>query len=417
MIYKDEFDVMHAKHLEDNLPDDYMKGKEQHLINPTQPNKKTFFGLMTNKVHDSFQAKRIKEQLEFDDVDIAHIMSDGMLTTPEAMFTNRYNSFSRYGYLDSTELASTREYLFFSKPDLHLVNTKNPSMIYGKLAEIPFFDEAFRKYKQSYYSLQQYYGGESSLVVNGTALNLQTKYINLLSNMVTSSLDLPDINSTEVSNNQNLYQINTSYREGSITSDLQYDFSLEFKDDKYMDVYMLFKIYDEYFRTKYTTTLYPTRQDYIFNKIYPEALSIWKIIVDDTGRIMYWAKATGCTPMSVPRGTISNIDGNIKFTVNWKAQFIRDMDPVNLVELNNLTLSSMTQTQKTSLLNNFDDRIMRNRKIGNPDTPGVSTLNNTTWAQFPIILPNKTDTRSIRNHRSGQHTLNNADGFYTLAWI
>lgn len=332
------------------------------------------------------------------------LMQGTTLTSPESMFSNRFNKFSRYGYLDPTHelVTGTREYLFFSKPDLNLVNTSAVDSINPILSDVPFFNEAFNRYKLSYYSLQQYYSNNNRLNSNGFNIDLRNKYINLLSNMVTSSFDLSDISATDVLNNQNLYQVNTSYREGSLPSDLQYDFSLEFKDTKYLDVYMLFKIYDEYFRYKYMLEISPTRYDYIVNKIYPEALSIWKIITDDTGRIMYWAKATGCTPMSVPRGTISNIEGNIKFTINWKAQFIKDMDPINLSELNYLTASSMNRNLASDTFN---------------DCEIMPISNNETWVGYPLIINGEGATL-----RSGHYPPDNVSskkkmGFHRLVWV
>lgn len=350
------------------------------------------------------------DSISFNKTELENMTSDSVLSSPEDMLENRFNKFSRYGYLDPTHelVTGAREYLFFSKPDLHLVNVDNPYLMYSELENVPFFSEAFNRYKLSYYSLQQYYNGKSSIESNGLPIDLSNKYISLLSNMVTSSFDLSDINASDVTNNQNLYQINTSYREGSLSSDLQYDFSLEFKDTKYLDVYMLFKIYDEYFRYKYMLEIMPTRNDYIANKIYPEALSIWKIITDDTGRIMYWAKATGCTPMSVPRGTISNIEGNIKFTVSWKAQFIKDMDPVQLSEINYLTAKSMGINY-----NNFNISIFNNT---NCELLPISS--NQTWAGYPLIINGEGPTvRTGHNCNTTSSTIKNNVGFHRLVWI
>lgn len=362
--------------------------------------------------------------ISFDKSELENMTSDSVLSSPEDMLENRFNKFSRYGYLDPTHelVTGAREYLFFSKPDLHLVNVDNPYFMYDVLENVPFFNEAFNRYKLSYYSLQQYYNGKSYIQSNGLPIDLSNRYISLLSNMVTSSFDLSDINASDVTNNQNLYQINTSYREGSLSSDLQYDFSLEFKDTKYLDVYMLFKIYDEYFRYKYMLEIMPTRYDYIANKIYPEALSIWKIITDDTGRIMYWAKATGCTPMSVPRGTISNIEGNIKFTVNWKAQFIKDMDPVQLSEINYLTAKSMGINY-----NNFNKSIFNNTKYDDSGNPIFNSSNNCeilpissnqTWAGYPLIINGEGPTvRTGHNCNLKRETIKNNIGFHRLVWI
>ena len=347
--------------------------------------------------------KDVSEDINITESYVKSMMSDSTIGDPEDMLNNRFNKFSRWGYMDPAGelITGAREYIFFSKPDLHLVDPSSPDTMNSQLAS-PFFQEAFKRYKLSYYSLQQYYAGKSSLSnVEGMTINLKNKYINLLSNMVTSSFDLPDITSGEVTNNTNLYQIGTSYREGSITSDLQYDFSLEFKDTKYFDVYMLFKIYDEYFRAKYMMDITPTRYDYIYNKIYPEALSIWKIITDDSGRIMYWAKATGCTPVNVPRSAISGIENNIKITVNWKAQFVKDMDPVNLSELNYLTVQSLGSTEVGT---------------SGGEHPIMTFNNKDTWAAYPFVLLGDRTEQPI--HRTGSaHQRTDRTGFHRLVWV
>lgn len=358
---------------------------------------------------ESNKKKFHRTDMMFTQDDLKDMISDSVLSSAEDMLENRFNRFSRYGYLDPAHelITGAREYLFFSKPDLHLVNVDSPDLMYSELENVPFFNEAFNRYKLSYYSLQQYYGGKSSILSSdGLPIDLSSKYISLLSNMVTSSFDLSDITASEVTNNQNLYQINTSYREGSLSSDLQYDFSLEFKDTKYLDVYMLFKIYDEYFRYKYMLEIMPTRYEYISNRIYPEALSIWKIITDDTGRIMYWAKATGCVPMSVPRGTISNIEGNIKFTVNWKAQFVKDMDPVQLSEINYLTAKSIGIKY-----NNFSKSIFDDCKV-------VPISNNQTWVGYPLIINGEGPiVRTGHKCNLESNEVKNNIGFHRLVWI
>ena len=131
-----------------------------------------------------------------------------------------------------------------------------------------------------------------------------------------------------------------------------------------------------------------------------EALSIWKIIVDDTGKIMYWAKATGCYPF---------IEGNIKFTINWKAQFIKDMDPINLTELNYLTARSLgIETGSKDITNITRSIINKTKKI-------YSLNDTTTWVGYPLIIPG-----SIA--RTGQHINNNDSdiskySFHRLVWV
>lgn len=361
--------------------------------------------LYKNKDTTMYQALKTTKE-EYDDF----LKGSTLPSDPEDMYKNRFSRFSRYGYIDLANefITGTREYIFFSKPDLHLIGSGNT--IYTPLRNNSFLMEAYNHYRYSFYSLQQTFSGggnslpgEIGVIINGNTTSKfdpYCKYIPLLSNMVTSTLDLGDITANDVENNRNLYQVNTTYREGSIASDLQYDFSLEFKDTKYLDVYMLFKIYDEYFRHKFYAEIEPTKEEYILNRIYPEAISIWKIIVDDTDRIIYWAKAIGCTPMSVPRGSLSNFENQIKFTINWKAQFVKDMDPINLMELNHLSELSMHGAKPRSFA-----------------LPSAGE----TWVGYPYVIRDGTPYGKTNLHthaRTGDNgnASKSPDSFYKLVW-
>lgn len=371
----------------------------EHLINVRDSEKLSKYQIMDNyKNGDAIKVTK-DEYANF-------LKGSTMPSDPEDMYRNRFSRFSRYGYIDAANefITGTREYVFFSKPDLHLIEGNS---IYVPLMTNSFLMEAFNHYRYSFYSLQQTFsGGGNSLpgqigvmsANSSSKFDPHCKYIPLLSNMVTSTLDLGDITASDVENNRNLYQINTTYREGSLASDLQYDFSLEFKDTKYLDVYMLFKIYDEYCRHKYYADIEPTKEDYIINRIYPEAISIWKVIVDDTDRIVYWAKAIGCTPMSVPRGSLSNFENQIKFTINWKAQFVKDMDPINLMELNHLSELSMHGNKPSSFA-----------------LPSAGE----TWVGYPYVIRDEGPSGNFRTHaRTGDNGdgRTTPDSFYKLVW-
>ena len=71
---------------------------------------------------------------------------------------------------------------------------------------------------------------------------------------------------------------------------------------------------------------------------------MFKFIVSDDGqRLLYWAKFTGCFPTSIPRESWSDTkDPNpTKLTVGWKCHFVRDMDPITLIQFN-LLVSKMS---------------------------------------------------------------------------
>ena len=218
---------------------------------------------------------------------------------------------------------------------------------------------------------------------------------------------MPGISAGETQNNINLYQIGTSYRDGSEISDCNYEFALEFKDTKYLDVYMFFKAYDEYVRQEYLREIRPTKYSYITDKINSKQFSIWKIIVDDTNTVMFHAKTIGVSPTSVPRDTMSNFEANsIRTTIQFKGQFIRDMNPIHLQELNHLTALSLGMTEKE--LNNiiYSNGVGKNGIIL-PLFDKDNNAPNTEWGSYPYII------KGAKRHDS-----TNTEGeFYKLIWL
>lgn len=322
------------------------------------------------------------------------------------IYDNRFTKFAKYGIMDLyNEHTFSREYLFFSKPDLHIMETEKSGYLYKPLSQLPFFIDALRLYPQCIYSLQQ--------TLPSSISNPKTKYMPILSNQVSSTLDLPTIAATETGGNVNLYQFGINNRDGSEISDCNVEFSLEFKDTKYLDVYMLFKIYDEYIRETYKRDILPTKISYIDNKIDSKSFSVYKIIVDDTNTVMYYAKITGVYPMSVPRDAMSGFDGSgIKETVQFKGQFVRDMDPVIIQELNLLTCKSL------GLNTNSDGNIsIQKNYVRYAADDDISDIYyghghvNTSWGACPLILQSNAK-------RTGASITDNGENYlYKLFWV
>ena len=101
-------------------------------------------------------------------------------------------------------------------------------------ANIPFFQEMLSRYKNVLKQLQISHSGNNSPLMN------------LITNSVKSNLDLPGIVATDSATGANIYGSTIKYRWTSVESDNNYDFGLEFEDSKYLEVYMMFKAFDEY---------------------------------------------------------------------------------------------------------------------------------------------------------------------------
>ena len=334
---------------------------------------------------------------DIDEATMRSIINSANIKSPEQLNELRFNSFARYGILDIAHNHSgSREYLFFTKPDLHIFST-NGFEINKQLKDVTFFKNAIEQYPMSLLALQQ-------TLKRGDALyphhfDPASKFIPLLSNHVTSSLDLPAIAATETENNTSLFQVKTTYRDSSEQSDFGFDFSLEFWDTRYLDVYMFFKAYDEYCRQEFYRNITPPKLSYITDRVNCKQFSIYKLIVDETNTVIFYGKATGVYPMGVPREAMSNFDGTIKITVALKAQFVCDMDPIILDELNRITRMSYYDGDSNGL--GITDGIMPlyNRYTGSADTR---------WGGFPYIVKGKGAARKGAP---------NEEQLYRLTWI
>lgn len=236
-------------------------------------------------------------------------------------------------------LTTTREYLFFTKPDLNIyqqdaaakVNVKNPTanQLSSALRDLPFWNDMADKFPDVLSCLQQ------SVNYNGSNSN---KFNHLLANTVQTNLEVPGISANVVETPVNLYGVGYSYRSSSEASDDNPTFTLEFKDTRYLPVYNFFKAYEEYETLKHHGRVIPSIY-YIQNKIIHDQYSVYKFIVDeDMETIVYWGKYYGVMSKTVPRDVFgqTNYDNGISYTVEFSAAFYDDMKPEILFEFNNL---------------------------------------------------------------------------------
>lgn len=280
--------------------------------------------------------------------------------------------FSRIGIIDPYNSSlNNHEYVFFVKPDLHLFSGEygNPELTQNS----PFFLDCLGDGSRSsgrYIHVAEQLAFSHRMHENGGPLSP------LLSNAFIGNLELPDISADTIDTPQNVYGTKMEYRGSSYKSDEGFDFSCDFTDTKYLEVYMWFKMYDEYEKMKGRGQVTPTKDDYIVYKNLHDQMAIYKFIVGDDGMsLIYWARIMGAFPKSVPRDTFSKLDdGPIQYSTSWHGQFVRDMDPAILADFNNIMASYRG--------NNF--RIL----------PLYDTTHHRfdpTWAKCPVIATRKSD--------------------------
>ena len=311
----------------------------QSWTNPNWVPQDELYGDNNSGWPDTFngQARESMQELQ-------RISQQDFIIQPNLRKEKRFGMFDRVGILDPTaKIISTKEYVFFTKPDLNIFkNSQGTALndgrdpvtgeyLYDGLANIPIFRDAFVRYKDVLAQLQ------SSVHLDNYIYN--SPFMNILSNNIKSPIDLPAISAEETATSANVYGTAITYRDSSEKSDDGYEFNIEFEDTKYLEIYMLFKLYDEYERKKKLGIVGP-KEEYIVNKIIHDQFSIYKLLVAEDGEsIIYFAKFYGVYPKGVPRDVMNEVgsDGKVRFTVPFKCQFMDDQDPQILADFNALT--------------------------------------------------------------------------------
>ncbi len=296
-----------------------------------------------------------------------------------------YTKFNRYGCLDPfNAVTNTREYLFFTKPDLHIykpgTTTLNP-----QLANYDYFNELDQRYPDIIKQLQR------SIYIEKSSDFYP--FMNILSNSVKNTMDMPEINSDDVDTPATLFGTSINYRGNGWSSDENFDFSLEFEDTRYLELYHLFKTWDEYEKLKSVGIVTPPNinnapedengynfNSYIERKELHDQIGIYKIITDeDYETILYYAYVIAY-PKTVPREAFTELQlGNgLRYTVQFHGQFVEDMKPRILLQFNELI-------SKTVGLNNNSARFIDTYNTSRGAVDGR-------WAIAPwIVRANKSD--------------------------
>lgn len=293
-----------------------------------------------------------------------------------------YKKFSRFGIVDPYSANKhTKEYIFITKPDLHLYDITTGAINPELYRRSSFFQDVLERYKEVAWQLQSSVGDSG-----------KTPFSPLLSNAFSGNLELPGINSNSIDTAANVYGTKLSYRGTSYESDEGFDFNIDFKDTKYLEVYMWFKMYDMYEKMKWKGEVSPPSIQYIYRKILHDQMAIYKFIVGEDGMTLrYWARLIGCFPTSVPRDTFGELaDGEISFSTSWHAQFVEDMDPRILTDFNRLTYNAANSSTSDGLVD-----------IWNPNTLQTNYI----WPSSPSIYVNRAGSQDPKKERFQKYFL------------
>lgn len=287
--------------------------------------------------------------MKSEDSDLRKTMNANGIFRPEDMrFNTAFYRFPRidpYNYVDGA-----REYLFFTKPDLPLVNQAEaigPDVFLTEPAKnINYFRDLADSpgYRESVFKNLSYSASKAA----GDAC----PFIRILSNRKTSNMDVPDIQVEEIETAVNQYGAKILYPTSSQGNDEDLDFNIEFEDTRFLEIFHMFKVWDYYRILKWygavsmgsfiernadagvTGTIAESAgigtayqgsinnyADYVFCKVLHDHIRIFKFLVDNDGEtILYAASAIGCYPKTIQRSAFSEIAerGPLKISIGFK---------------------------------------------------------------------------------------------------
>lgn len=288
---------------------------------------------------------------------LANSMASVGLYTRQEINQAKFSKYQRFGrVLDAHgRLNNTTEHLFFTKPDLHIVDPKSSQMVLNdELKAFPFFQDLVNLYPDVVRELQ-----------NSSPAN-PDPFGHLLPFMVNSNLELPSIESSVIETGQTVFGTSIEYMGNPESSDENISFSLEFIDSKELEGYQFFKAYQEYQLARKSGGVSPPTRAYTYRKKLHNVMGCYKfLIAEDMETIIHWSYLWGVFPVSAPREAFSDptFPDGLTYSVNFKAKFIEDMSPLILKEFNH-KMNTNIQGKK----------IIPIYELANPNEPGIGSV-------------------------------------------
>lgn len=319
-----------------------------------------------------------------------------------------YDRFSRFGLIDPYgKFKYGKEYLFFTKPDLHIYKP-NTTTLQPTFSNDPFFVDLHNRHPGVITQLQRSAGSTTA-----TTEAARSPFMNLLSNSKLDSLELNGLSAGTMDGPANMWGGSSTYRKDSWIGDENVEFSLQFEDNKTLDIYYLLKAYENYHRYMMMGYIYPPNisnaatddngnyfDSYTANKELHTTFGIYKFIVDeDYGTLLYWAYVCGAYFVNVPRDAFSSIEGTtegLKYSVEFKAFCVDDMNPTILANFNNYVLNAYTSGNYVECpLNRHvtSSGIVLDNMPSTNDISFYTTMNGE-WPLFPLIKQVNRSTNS-----------------------
>ena len=182
----------------------------------------------------------------------------------------------------------------------------------------------------------------------------------------TESLQLPDYQIRTSDFSIPFYSYKYTYPTVTNESITGGQFDITFREDEDLRITKLFQFWIYYMDAVMKNKMKPDRE-HIVDNYYDFMCSVYEIICDPTSeKILYWAKYTGCYPVSVP---ISNLSHNLRSTVdnkvsiNFNYMMVEAMEPRVIQDFN---INSRERRSEYVDVYNDEFGMVSDSLVGNP---------------------------------------------------
>ena len=182
----------------------------------------------------------------------------------------------------------------------------------------------------------------------------------------TESLQLPDYQIRTSDFTIPFYSYKFTYPTVTNESITGGQFDITFRDDEDLRIMKLFQFWIYYMDAVMKNKMKPSRS-HITNNYYDFMCSVYEIICDPTSeRILYFAKYTGCYPISVPISNLShNLRSNVdnKVSVSFNYMMVEAFEPRIVQDFNN---NSRVSGMRSAELYNDTYGMVTDALVGHP---------------------------------------------------
>ena len=282
------------------------------------------------------------------------------------LFKN-YNRF-KIPFTDEV-LSKTFSHVFFTRPDLNLVEYKGSnSVVLTKQVEN---DATF------YYLFKT----NRNILTSLTQMHSSSHDFNLFLSSMARSFEVSDeyIKTTEHGETFTGYKM--QYGKHIIESRTAGTFSVNYEDNKHLEIYKCHKAWVEYISKVYRGEL-TTKREYITTKTLDYACSVYFIIcAADNETILFWTKYYGVFPTNIPSSVTSWSKGDSmkipEYSITYAYAYKEDFSPLTLAEFN------MNSSAELKYVKNYSEDLGHSGQTMT-GAPFIETINHNGHYEFKL---------------------------------